>query len=285
MLNSRRKIALLVTYFGQIPEWFPAFQVSCEYNPAFEWLIFSDAPPPPTNPDNVTFIPFSVERFCKLASAKLKSDIRISEKYLYKICDFKPAFGIIYEDYLTDYNFWGHCDIDIIWGDISKFISDDIYENYDIITSRPGRISGHFCLYRNTTQVNSVFLTKPYVRKFLQETFANKRLDEDYFSNYLHGLTEPSFLSTVRRFLLGKPFIPRVFWRDVLTTSGAHQRALISRDGRFTWKQGKVFHISGTEMMYLHFHLLKNKASFQRFEINDRPEGIIVNKEGIVSIA
>ena len=36
----------------------------------------------------------------------------------YKLCDFKPAYGFIFGEYLKEYDYWGHCDIDIVWGDL-----------------------------------------------------------------------------------------------------------------------------------------------------------------------
>jgi hypothetical protein len=32
----------------------------------------------------------------------------------YKICDWKPFYGHIFREYLVAYDFWGHCDMDII---------------------------------------------------------------------------------------------------------------------------------------------------------------------------
>lgn len=45
-------------------------------------------------------------------------DFKIAIDNPYKFCDFKPAYGEIFADYLKGYDFWGHCDIDLLWGNI-----------------------------------------------------------------------------------------------------------------------------------------------------------------------
>ena len=75
----------------------------------------------------------------------------------YKISDYKPAYGILFEDYLKDFDFWGHCDVDIIWGDIRKYTTEEILDKHDMFSTRKGRMSGHFSLFRNTRSINQLF--------------------------------------------------------------------------------------------------------------------------------
>lgn len=274
-------IALIVTYFGELPFWFPAFQLSCSYNYNIQWIFFSDAQPPLNLPRNITFINFSINDFCQLASKKLCINIQLSEEFLYKICDFKPAFGIIYEDYLHSYDFWGHCDVDIIWGQINNYIKPNIFEKYDIITSREKRISGHFCLYRNERKINRIFLEMPWTAKFLQKIYSYEHLDEEYFTNYLHWLKCPTSLSRIKRFFTGQPFIPIVYWDKVLTTSGKHQCDLIENKKKFIYKKQKVYHADGTETMYLHFHVLKKLPTFKKCDISCNDTTFYVSDYGI----
>ncbi|CAK8719229.1 hypothetical protein GKODMF_10795 [Candidatus Electrothrix gigas] len=277
-----KRIALVVTYFGKLPFWFPAFQLSCSYNHDIQWIIFSDAPQPSDCPLNISFIKFTADEFCQLASRKLSIDVRLSNDFLYKICDFKPAFGIIYEDFLSDYDFWGHCDIDIIWGRINKFVTPELLRKYDIITSRLQRISGHFCLYRNTEKINRIFLEMPWTVELLQKERSYERLDEEYFTRYLYWLMHPTFLSHVKQFFAGKPFVPKIYWDKVLTTSGRHQRALLSNEvDYFRWENRKVYHTDGTERMYLHFHVLKSLPTFTMCNIEKSNSSFFLSAHGI----
>lgn len=70
----------------------------------------------------------------------------------YKLCDFRALYGYLLADWLEGYEFWGHCDNDLIFGDFSTFITDGMLARYDKILSR-----GHLTLYRNTPEVNGFF--------------------------------------------------------------------------------------------------------------------------------
>ena len=67
----------------------------------------------------------------------------------YKLCDYRPIFGLIFEDYLSGYDFWGHVDPDVIYGDLGHFITDYLLNKYGRLFRR-----GHLTLYRNTDEIN-----------------------------------------------------------------------------------------------------------------------------------
>ncbi|MGX9728408.1 MAG: DUF6625 family protein [Candidatus Electronema sp. VV] len=277
-----KKIVLIATYFGNLPFWFPAFQFSCKYNQNITWIIFTDSSKPAGCPDNLIFIKLSLFDFCEIASKKIGRGVNLSKKFLYKICDFKPAFGLIYEDYLQEYDFWGHCDLDIVWGKIDDFVNDEIIKNYDIITSRIKQISGHFCLYRNTNEINSLFLKIPLSIQLLQDSDRYQKIDEELFSRYLNLLINQNWFYRIKRSFFNEE-VPRVYWNRALTTSGAAQRRLMQKKSLFKWQQGRVYDDLGEEMMYLHFHILKNLCSFSKCDIHTDGRDIIISSSGIAS--
>ena len=73
----------------------------------------------------------------------------------YKLCDHKPMYGLIFENYIAGYDFRGHVDTDIIWKDIGSFITDELMDSYDRISRR-----GHFNFYRNTEDIRRFILNK-----------------------------------------------------------------------------------------------------------------------------
>lgn len=85
-----------------------------------------------------------------------------------KFCDLKPAYADIFRDEVELYDYWGFCDMDIIWGDIRSYMTDDILNNYDIISSRKNAISGHFNLFRNTPQINQLYKKLPDYKKLFE---------------------------------------------------------------------------------------------------------------------
>ena len=57
----------------------------------------------------------------------------------------------LFKEDLGLYEFWGHCDVDMILGKIKDFVTDEILQKYDRILSH-----GHFTIYRNLESVMSV---------------------------------------------------------------------------------------------------------------------------------
>lgn len=144
------KITIIICYFGELPEIFPLWIKSCEKNPEFDFLIFTDQEVC-VNTSNIIVKKTNLKFIRQLAEKKLKQD-NICISHAYKLCDYKPMYGVIFEDYLENSNFWGMCDMDMIFGDLSQFITPEILENFDKVYQH-----GHLTLYRNTYEVNHSF--------------------------------------------------------------------------------------------------------------------------------
>lgn len=282
-VNAKQKIVLIIVYMGKAPFWMPAFLLSCRNNPDVQWLIYSDITPPKDCPHNVGFINMNLDSFNRLASQKLKRSIRIDQNFVYKICDMKSAFGVIFEQDIRRYDFWGHCDIDIVWGKIRNFIDGNLLNKYDILTSRTKRISGHFCIFRNTEDVNLTYSWIPGIKRMMNNSNIHHKVDEDHMTDYLHVHLTPNFLVRVKQFFWGKqPIRPRVYWDRVLAPTGAHQREMGSGAERcWWWKDGRTFDSDGREMMYLHFHKIKQTMKSINFGYGDRPKEFMITREGI----
>jgi hypothetical protein len=57
----------------------------------------------------------------KLARALTK----LIDSYPYIMVEFKPALGHIFAEYLKGYSHWGYSDLDILFGDLPRFITQD----------------------------------------------------------------------------------------------------------------------------------------------------------------
>lgn len=145
----KNKVCIIACYFGILPDWFDLWIYSAALNKNYDFLLITDSNIKSTY-KNVRIITMSIQDFSELCSHKLKLNINI--KAPYKLCDFKPVYGIIFEEYLNKYNFWGHCDLDQIWGRIEVYVNDKILDEYDKIN-----LCGHFTLYRNTIKINKLY--------------------------------------------------------------------------------------------------------------------------------
>ena len=147
------KIALIAFYYGKLPNYFNLWLLSAKYNKDIDFLFFTDNEEHIDYPENVhkIYLTFAEmkERFQKCV------DFPITLNKPYKVCDYRPAFGLAFQDYLESYDFWGECELDLILGDIRKFVTDDILNSYDKCFTR-----GYFTLYRNSKKMRELFLTK-----------------------------------------------------------------------------------------------------------------------------
>ena len=145
-----KKIGVIIPFFGKWPEWFDYFLHSCIHNPTIDWIFPNDCELPGIAADNLKFIPYQLREFNKKASEILEFDIQLEHPY--KICDFKPTYGEIFNELIKGYDFWGYGDLDLIYGDIRSFYTEQLLERYDILSNHEEFITGHFCLLRNNTE-------------------------------------------------------------------------------------------------------------------------------------
>ena len=107
-------------------------------------------------PDNVRYQQTSLKEFNSFVCSKLDIEINL-EEYPYKFCDMKPSLAYLYPDAIADYDFWGYGDLDVIYGNISTFITPEILNEYDIVSTLEKALGAHFCLLRNTPTINNLF--------------------------------------------------------------------------------------------------------------------------------
>ncbi len=290
--NQQHRIALVLPYFGKWPDWFPAFLITCEWNPGVDWHLFSDCGKPETLPPNVYYHPSSLGEIAALASEHLGFPVHLQRAY--KLCDLKPAYGMMFRELLKDYDFWGHCDPDILWGSIRKFMTPRRLKHYDILSSRKHALAGHFCIYRNEERINRLCLETPDWERMLNDNEKSYMLDEAFFSRLIRDRAADGQI--------------RVYWKRAIATCGSDQKpALLEgqtlrwKKGRpidetgkpvsyrhwlfrgrpLVWKNGRTWNAFGREVMYLHFHRLKSGFGPCMIRSGDRPDTMIISKTGI----
>lgn len=148
----KTKYAAVCCYFGQWPSHFAWWLSSCQYNAGITFFLVTDIPVVGYKvPENVRILKMSFSEVKDLVASKFP-DITISLNRPYKLCDFKTAYGYIFQEHLQDYAYWGFYDIDTIWGDIEKFIPSN--EENRLVKIFP---CGHLCFIRNEAPWIKVF--------------------------------------------------------------------------------------------------------------------------------
>lgn len=161
------KICFLIPYFGKLPNYTKLFLKSCDYNPTYDFIFFSDLSFPEPIPPNVIIFKISLQDFSNLILNN--TGLQPTINFGWKICDFRPAYGVILQEYIQGYNFWGIIDTDIILGKIDDYITDKMLTKYDVISASKFWLSGSFAIFRNTEQVNNLFkLSKDWNKVFAE---------------------------------------------------------------------------------------------------------------------
>ncbi len=160
-------IGIVVCYIGKFPEWFPLWVKSCAGNPSIDFLLYTDQKLG-TLPQNIIFHSVTLEELRKRFSEVLGFECSLEMPY--KLCDYKAIYGEAFQEDLSQYIFWGHCDVDMVFGDLRKFITEDILDSFDRIFE-----VGHLCLYRNCTEINHLYREEgalfPYKKVFKEKHY------------------------------------------------------------------------------------------------------------------
>lgn len=171
-----KKACFIIPYFGSLPNYFQLFLNSCRTNIDYSWIVFTDDNTNFDYPENVSAIFMTFEELKKRINSKFDFKIEFTDRH--KLCDFKPAYGYIFEEFLEGYQFWGHCDVDLILGDLNKYITQQMLDDYDKIFCL-----GHMILYKNTIANNRLFMKPMNNRFWYKESFSNNEttiFDETY---------------------------------------------------------------------------------------------------------
>lgn len=174
-----QKIGIIIAYFGEWPEWFPVYLKTCAMNPGIDWFFFTDCDLPAKIYANTHFEKITLQEMSELCSRKLGVNLHIKSPY--KMCDFKLCYGKIFEDYLAGFDFWGCGDVDVVYGNLNKFLSPEVLSN-DLISFCADYISGHLCLIRNEPRFVNFFRHIPRFFELINEEEYSK-CDELVFEN------------------------------------------------------------------------------------------------------
>lgn len=147
------------------------FVESAQYS-GVDVLIVGWPKPPFTLPENIRHLPITWDQLVDLVCVKLFDGRDLPElraASAYKINDFKPLFGFLFEELLPQYGWWGHVDNDLLLGDVRSFLPESALEHLDVISPLGGNRKekeremtwGPFTMYRNTDTLNQLFRFAP----------------------------------------------------------------------------------------------------------------------------
>lgn len=275
------KVVVIGVYFGKFPQYINLWLKSCEWNKNVDFFIFTDEELD-SKTHNIKIIKINLDDFSRIASEKLGMNIKLERPY--KCCDFRPAYGKIFEDYIKGYSFWGHCDFDMIFGDIQQFITEDIMNKYDKILNL-----GHFSLYRNTEEVNNRYKEKGSKVGDFKEVFTNNKSYAFDETNGIYSIYKENNFPVYDKRVFAD--ISMIYKRFKLALNDINYNEQV-----FFWENGKVYRaykendiIKKEEYVYIHFKKRKNMEvhikdidNLRSFYITDK--GFFDKEEGLPAI-
>ena len=187
-MKNKVKI-FVVPYFGEFPNYFQLWLNSCRQNPSFSWLVITDAKYSNYSvPSNVIFKKSSLIEVKTIIQKNFNDEIKLDNPY--KLCDYRPVFWQLLDYYKLEYDFWGYCDLDVIFGKLSNFITSQKLMIYERIYSE-----GHLTLISsNKVSKNSFKLTGPNLTfEKVISTYKNLGFDEHHGLNAIWKKNKLSF--------------------------------------------------------------------------------------------
>ena len=245
--KMEQKICVIGVYFGTLPNYFQLWLRSCEHNKGISFYLFTDADLSAyVIPANVQWNGYSLNQMRERASEVLGFEAALYRPY--KCCDFKPLYGEIFSEYIKEFDYWGHCDFDLIWGDLSYYF--DLYRINEYEKFLP---LGHLCLYKNTRVNNMRYI-----------------LDGSKCGDYILAFSSKVHRAFDEELGIGAIFdkhnIPTFKKRIFADISDSYKRYQCARRDKnykyqvFFWRKGKVYRaywdngkIHEEEFLYIHF--------------------------------
>jgi len=252
-MKEEKSVAIVVCFMGRFPWFFNYFLHSCGYNLSIDFFIISDQASPPSAPSNVKFIYKTMDEINTIAQERLGFSVNIQNGY--KLCDFKPAYGFLFPDIVEKYDFWGHSDVDIIFGEIRNFLDAKLLNSYDYISIRDDYTTGCFSLYRNTEYVNTLFKkSKDYHLVF--SSSEHYCFDE---CNFKHDLIADGTVSIFDIETEIESFTHIIKAEEAANSIRVHFDFLLLEGlpGKIRFKEGKVVYRNKYEAILYHLYWLK----------------------------
>lgn len=271
MNENKKKCALLIAYFGSFNEYFSLFLKSCEKNPSFQWIIFTDCTKEYDYPSNVEIVKMSFQQV--KARAEEKFGFKVSMETPYKLCDYKPVYGFLFEEYLEGYEYWGHCDCDLIFGNLEKLLTPLLEDNYDKLFA-----AGHLTIYKNNPENNRRFMKEYNGKCLYKEAFTTNEIyafDEDCRDNYnVHSIFLQDGAKVYQKDMSMNPTISCAKFVRAYYDEKIHN--FVKEDykkARYYWDNGSVIRLhltendfEKTEFLYIHLQMRKMRNKIKSMD-------------------
>ncbi|MDD3204919.1 MAG: hypothetical protein PHS74_04180 [Lachnospiraceae bacterium] len=253
-----KTINLIIPYFGPFPSYFQLFLHSCETNPTIDWTIITDNVDKHDYPLNVHIVNSTFSELVQKIQTKF--DFNIQLKTPYKLCDYRPMYGFLFPEIIRDYDYWGYCDVDVIYGDLRKFLTDDVLI-YDKVFEL-----GHFSLIKNSKECNELFM-KPIKEKLFYKSVLSSNKNFNFDETFKDRISINKLFSDNNYKIYGKSTAADIYTKSSrFLLDDMYQNHEKKSNSFFLWNKGKLWRYikENSEIRkkeYMYIHLQKRKMS------------------------
>ncbi|MET1979357.1 DUF6625 family protein [Enterococcus faecium] len=272
MTEKLSSVCLISVYFGKFPDWINVWFLSLKHNPTIDFILVTDQNVDTSGYDNLKVINTDLDSFKMLLQSKLGMKIKLNSSY--KLCDYKLVWGLALENEISKYDYWGHSDMDVVYGDIRSFLIRYKLCDYDKFGNR-----GHLTLYRNTKEVAERYrLTGSWFGSY-KEIFKSNRIwafDETPGINAIYNAHNFSHMNS---------FIYAdidVNYKDLRLVDRNDPQYVNYQNQVFYWKKGKLLRAyskDGTMIVdeFMYIHLQKKRMQKPDFNLEEFDGFYILN--------
>lgn len=225
----KQKVAVILVWLGKLPKFHKMWCQSIKYNTSFDWFLITDDDEEENinfikNISNIKYVYTTQNDIYKLIKEKCKINIEPNFKS-YKLCDFRPLFGRMFDHLLKGYDYWAWTDNDVIYGDLHTLLLNK-FDIFNVIgTGNCNRCSGPLCFFKNIDEINNLY----------------KKLDKKLFIGKHKGVDEKDFSKLVKKFYYNKKLIHLGYKEHRWTNE-------------ILWYKGNFFDENNNILICAHFH-------------------------------
>ena len=167
-----QKIVIIFPYFGTLPVQYKMWRASALKNPTVDFLFFTDADVEPAK--NILVHNMRFEEFQKITQQAFDFPIVLNRPY--KLCEYKQAYGYILQEYIKEYDFWGFGDLDLVYGDLRSFFTEEVLKHKFLLGW------GHLTLLHNDEDTNTYFMKQVDGYQDYKDAFTTSKIT--FFDEY-----------------------------------------------------------------------------------------------------
>lgn len=201
---------MIVPWFGPLPEWMPLYRRNIERMSEHGYTFLFD---------------YDLTGFRRRAYDTIGVSFPGTAGGS-KIHDYRAAFGALYATEINGYDFWGHTDLDCVYGRVERFATDELLEQCDLHTDGNDYVNGPWSLYRSDRDdLPFAFGFHPDWRAILEEPVTSGWVETSY-SDVLKGILGGRMVRTQFQHRNLNDFGEARLWADGSLTEGPSERML-----------------------------------------------------------